>query len=453
LHEKRTDPQLGSLIESLWSQGEEKLRAEGLNEWQIANIRDARRDYLKQTRIPKEIVEKMAQLSSRGYQVWVKARESNDFALFAPILTEWIALKKEASALIDASKSAYDVCLDEYERGLTTDRISLVFADLKAKLVPLLKKIIAQPKVDDSILTKGKFDLATQTKLSHQIAKEIGFNTENGRLDVSVHPFTGGPGPYDVRMTTRYREENLLEGLTGTVHETGHALYEQGRNSAYRDLPVSEPLSMGVHESQSLLWERMVALSRPFTERYWPVLQGNFKLEAKSNDEIYKAFNAVLPGLIRVEADEVSYPMHIILRFEIERDLFAGTLKVENLPTVWNAKMKEYLGIDVPSNKLGVLQDIHWSGGAFGYFPSYTLGAIYACQIFHAAKVQLPELDTNIREANFAPLRKWLNVKIHERGSLYDDGEKLLEEVTGRKIDIDLFIRYLTEKYSKIYGF
>jgi len=281
-----------------------------------------------------------------------------------------------------------------------------------------------------------------------------------GRLDVSVHPFTGGANFTDVRMTTRYKEKDLTEGITGTIHETGHSLYEQGKNKAYAYLPVAEALSMGIHESQSLLWERMVGLSEPFWKLVFPKIVAqfpqNFTDAEKSAEEMYKKahveLNEVNPDFIRVEADELTYPLHIILRFEIERGIFSNEITVEDLPKIWNAKMKEYLGVTVPSNQKGVLQDVHWSMGAFGYFPTYSLGAIYACQFFQQAEKDIPKLAEKISVGDFEPLRNWLREKIHLKGSLFDAGEKLTKDVTGTGLDAKVFLTYLEKKYSKIYN-
>eukprot|EP01125_Pyxidicula_operculata_P021186 TRINITY_DN8069_c0_g1_i1.p1 TRINITY_DN8069_c0_g1~~TRINITY_DN8069_c0_g1_i1.p1 ORF type:complete len:543 (+),score=141.51 TRINITY_DN8069_c0_g1_i1:91-1629(+) len=453
IHDKKVSPALGKLLQELYAD-EAAIKSE-LNEYELANVRDAKRKYDREVLVPKELAQKSAKLQAEAYEVWAQARKEDKWELFAPKLEEWVQLRKEICAKIDPSKQAYDVCIDEFERGMTQEELSQVFDALKEKLIPLISKVVAAKKpISDDFLRKSQFDVKKQIELNESLVKVIGFDTSAGRLDVSVHPFTGGAHPTDVRMTTRYKDTDISEGITGTIHETGHALYEQGRNKDYADLPVSEALSMGVHESQSLLWERMVGLSRPFFQFYWPKLQEAFPSSTLTNhtfEDAYKAFNLVQPGLIRVDSDELTYPLHIIIRFEIERDIFAGKLDVKDLPKVWNEKIEHYLGVKVPTNKEGVLQDIHWSVGAFGYFPTYTLGAIYACQIFHHVKTQIPTLDEEIRQGNFSSLKAWLNKNIHQIGSLHASGEDLLKVVMGRGIDIELFIEYLTKKYKDVY--
>jgi len=307
--------------------------------------------------------------------------------------------------------------------------------------------------IPEALLGGDHWDVASQEALCREISEAIGFDMSSGRLDVSTHPFTGGPHPTDVRITTRYSTDNWKDGVTGTVHEVGHALYEQGRNSAYADLPVSRALSMGVHESQSLLWERMVFLNRAFWDYATPIFHKHFPhTKDCTADDFYAVMNLVEPGFIRVDADEVTYPLHVILRFEIEKAFFDGSLDVESLPTVWNQKMKDLLGLDVSNDAEGCLQDIHWSIGAFGYFPSYSLGAMMATQIFEAAKREMPALEENISNGQFSELKQWLNTNIHETGSLIDNPDELLENVTGSKLDPTIFVSYLRKKYSFLYG-
>jgi len=282
----------------------------------------------------------------------------------------------------------------------------------------------------------------------------MGFDWSKGRLDVSLHPFTGGSHPTDVRITTRYSEDTFLESVMGLIHETGHALYEQGRSLEFDGLPVNEALSMGIHESQSLLWERMVGQRRSFWDHASAVLRRHFPATAEcSPEDFYRYVNKVMPeNLIRVDADELTYPLHVCVRFELERALFDGSVTVEGLPEAWNEKMEEYLGVRPPNDKVGVLQDVHWSDGSFGYFPSYTLGAMYACQFYEAAEKALPGLDGEIRKGEFARLKQWLNEKIHAKGSLHPSADELCEAVTGEVLRPDAFVRYLTEKYTALYG-
>ena len=424
-----------------------------MDEYERSSIREAAREYRKAVSVTPELVKKEAMLESNGYAAWVKARQAKDFSQFAPVLKEWIDARQERARMVDGSKPPYDVLADDYSAGLTAARVTEVFDTVKKDLIPFLAEIREKGTAPDASWLQGEYDLDKQAALCEHIAKAIGFDLEKGRLDVSVHPFTGGAHPTDVRMTTRFKKNDVTEGLTGAIHETGHALYEQGRNLKYDGLPVNGSAGMAIHESQSLLWERMVGLSLPFATYLLPKLRETFpQFPEKSPEELYAAINIVKsPSLIRVEADEVTYPMHIILRFEIEKALIEGSLTVENVPSVWNAKMKEYLGVTPSDDSEGCLQDVHWSAGLFGYFPTYTLGAMSAVQIFEAAKKEISNLDSDIASGNFAPLKTWLNEKVHALGSLYPTADDLLTAVTGKPLDPTVFIEYLKEKYSKIY--
>jgi len=455
LHEKKTSAELGRLITAL---ADQISASSELNDYERANVRDAKRDYDQEVLVPKELAQKVAELENRGHSVWAEARKQSDFASFAPVLREWVDLRKKICALVEPTKPAYDVCIDRFERGMTAQRFDEIFSEVKAGLVPLIADIARaqaeKPELnfDRSFLHSEAFSTVTQDQLGTRISKDLGFSTECGRLDVSTHPFTGGPHPTDVRITTRY-SPNLLEGLMGTIHETGHALYEQGRNAEHIDLPVGRALGMGIHESQSLFYERMVGQSRHFWKYAWPVACEFFPQLAKEHsvEEMYRALNVVTPSLIRVDADEVTYSLHVILRFEIERDLFNGNLAIEDLPKVWNEKMKSYLGVVPPSDKEGVLQDVHWSAGLYGYFPSYSLGAMYACQFYNKAKEEIPELEEQLAQGQFEPIKAWLGKKIHQKGSLLPSGDELCQAVTGEPLNPAHFLRYLRSKYSEIY--
>ncbi|KAL1915496.1 uncharacterized protein VTP21DRAFT_6620 [Calcarisporiella thermophila] len=452
IHEKSTSKTLGSILNELNTRIPKEKH--DFNEYELANIRIAEHDYSKVTRVPSELVKAKAELQGKGYDVWVNAREKSDWKIFEPIMEEWVRICKEYAKCINPDISPYDVHLDDYERGLTSERLDELFSDLKRDLIPLIHRIKSSENQPDASFLKGTFSVEKQAAFSHAIAKQLGFNTDVGRLDVSVHPFTQSSHPTDVRMTTRYIETKPMEGITGTIHETGHSLYEQGRNIEYADLPVSQALSFGIHESQSLLWERMVGLSRPFWQYFLPKLQSQFPdniTDSITTEQFYRAINISEPGFIRVGSDEVTYPMHIILRYEIERDLLNSKMEVKDVPKVWNAKMKEYLGLDVPNNKVGVLQDMHWAASLWGYFPTYVLGSIYAVQFWQTIKQALPTLDQDIAQGNFAPLRLWLNENIHRVGSVYRSGDELVKHVTGSPLDARIFTRYVTEKYTDIY--
>lgn len=446
-HEKSTDSVFGEWLEEL-----EKLNSDQLDEMKWCNVREARWDYDRATRVPRELVEELADLSSRGHQVWAKAREENKFSDFAPLLTRMIELKKQWAHHIDPDRAPYDVNIDVYERGFTMDKLNPVFDRLKQELVPLIRAIqdsSYKPNID---FLKGTFPIEKQEALGRRISTEMGFSFNQGRMDVSVHPFCGGGDATDVRITTRYREDNFIESLYAVIHETGHGLYEQGRMKEGRALPVSESLTMGVHESQSLFWERMIAQQKPFLEHYLGLFAETFPDTFQGVDvqKLYEGINTSQPSFIRVEADEVTYPMHVLIRYEIEKGLFDGSIAVETLPETWNDKMEEYLGIRPSTDTLGVLQDVHWSGGAFGYFPSYTLGAMLACQFYQTLVQQIPDTETAIREGRFQVIKEWLNQNIHSRGRLFDT-DTLIRKVTGEPFNIEHFIKYLNEKYRALY--
>lgn len=450
LHEKQTEAELGGLLAKLQAAN----LADELDAYQQATVREAARDYGKLTAVPKELAQREAELESRGYQAWVKARQASDFAQFAPVLQEWVDLRREKARLVDPAGPVYDTLLDDYEKGMTAARLDEIFGQVKEGLVPLLADLRERGTAPSDTWLKGDYDTKRQAELCHKIAVAMGFSLENGRLDVSVHPFTGGAHPTDVRMTTRFKQDDLTEGITGAIHESGHALYEQGRNLQYDGLPVNQALGMGVHESQSLLWERLVGLGRPFSAYLLPLMKEYFPQlpEDKGAEDLYAALNIVkVPSMIRVESDEVTYPLHIIIRYELEKALVEGSIQVADLPQLWNQKMNEYLGCEPESDARGVLQDVHWSAGLFGYFPTYSLGAMYATQIFKAAEAELPGLADDIAGGRFERLRLWLKEKIHKVGSLHTSGDELMKAVTGAPLDPQVFLAYIKDKYSELY--
>lgn len=457
-HDLKTSSELGAIIKKL----EEANYASSadLTDMEKATVRDSKRDYEMETVIPRELATDIAKLSADAYEAWVTARQKNDFSIFQPKLADWVNISRKKAELMskiegNEKKSLYEVLMDQFERGLTCEKLDKVFGEVRTHLVPLIKEIAGKPKPDTSFL-KHEFDATVQSKVSFQISKDMGFDLERGRMDVSVHPFTTTIGAAeDVRITSKYKPDDLSMGLGATIHETGHALYEQGLPAEFASLPSGKAVSMGIHESQSLFWERMVGQGEHFWKKYFPLLQESFSQipRDKTPTDFYNAYNIVEPGLIRVEADELTYPLHIILRYEIESGLISGDIKVdENLPKLWNQKMQDYLGITPQNDKEGILQDIHWSSGAFGYFPTYTLGAIYASQFYKTAKEKIPGLEQQIAQGNFAELKKWLNENIHSKGSLYPTGDQLCKLVTGEELNAGAFVQYLKEKYSKLYN-
>jgi len=447
LHEKTTHPEMGRLLDRL-CQSEEN----GFNTFEWCNIREAHREFHMATRVSKTLVTELAELSSRAHQIWVKARSENRFSDFAPVLKQLVDLKIKWAGCVFPDMEAYDANIDVYERGSTQKDITPIFDKLKAELIPLIKAIQESDYKPEASFLSGQFSVEKQEALGRKISEEMGFLFDQGRMDVSVHPFCGGSHPTDVRITTRYRTDNFVESLYAVIHETGHGLYEQGRMQDGRDLPVSEALTMAVHESQSLFWERMIAQGKPFCTRYLPLLAETFSHNFKdvTPARFYEAVNVSGPSLIRVEADEVTYPMHVILRYELEKGLFDGSIQVEHLPDLWNAKMKEYLGVEPPTDTLGVLQDTHWSGGAFGYFPSYTLGAIYASQFYQALIRAKPDIEKQIERGNLTPIREWLGTQVHQQGRLLSVPD-LVKQVTGENLNPDNFLDYLKNKYRQIY--
>ena len=462
IFEKRTSARMAEVIDAARGLTLEDAR-------ESANVRDAIEGFDVESRKSKDLAEREARLESECYVAWKKAREASDFEAYAPILQDMFALKREVAATtrpdVCAAGEPYDGALDAFERGMTAQRLDSIFAATREGLDPLLKAVLAKKRASpdiDALHPALAFDhegwqgsVEKQAEVSRRVATDLGFDFAKGRFDVSTHPFTGGACPTDVRITTRYSDGNWLEGFAGTVHEVGHALYEQGRacDTAGDGLPVSKALSMGTHESQSLLWERMVLQSRAFWEYAAPLFHEAFPHPREASPEdFYRAVNRVQPGRIRVEADELSYPFHVFLRYDVERALFAGEFDVATIPQKWNSFMKERLDVDVEDDASGVLQDIHWSFGAVGYFPSYTLGAIMAAQIFTAAADKLPGLSEQISKGEFAPLREWLRTEIHEVGSTYASPDDLLRAVTGDGIDPKPFLDYLRAKYSELYG-
>jgi carboxypeptidase Taq len=446
LHEKSTDPALGDLLNAVGLADEMQF-----NPYEWRNIHEGRRDYDLATRVPKSLVQEMAELGSRGHFIWAEARKSNRFEDFAPVMARFVELKTEWARAVYPDLAPYDANIDLFERGVTMAELSPQFENLKAELIPLVQAIRAKEPPHTGCL-QGHFPVAKQEALGRRISQDMGFSFDMGRMDISVHPFCGGSHPTDVRITTRYRTDNFIESLYAVIHETGHGLYEQGRMPEGRDLPVSETLSMGIHESQSLFWERMIAQGRAFLSHYLPLFTETFpgNFAGVNADRLYAAVNACQPGLIRVEADEVHYPLHVILRYEIERGLFDGSIAVGDLPAVWNEKMRDYLGLVPLTDTLGVLQDVHWSGGSFGYFPSYTLGALYACQFYRALAMARPKLEHEIERGEFTGAREWLGENIHRRGRLLSAAD-LTRQVTGEPLNPAHFIAYLKEKYGRIY--
>ncbi len=461
-HDKLVAPEIGELLASLGSTTAAPAGDPSLAAREGAYLRVLRREYDRAVKMPTELVGELAGATSLAQAAWIEAREKNDFPAFAPHLERMIELKKRQAACLsdgkgsgEADASPYDALLDLFEPGGTEASIALVFSGLRRDLVALLGTIRSRPQVDDSCLHRP-CPAERQAAVSAWLMGLLSYDESRGRLDTVAHPFTTTLGVDDVRITTRYLEDFFPSSLFSTVHEAGHALYEQGiaPGPEYARTRLHDASSMAVHESQSRMWENMVGRSGTF----W---KGNYaRLAELSGDTLrgvgpetfVKAINKVEPSLIRTEADEVTYALHVILRFELESELIAGRLAVRDLPSAWNAKMKDLLGVVPPDDASGCLQDVHWSAGLFGYFPSYALGNLYAAQFWSAMKRELPDVDSSIESGNLKPLLSWLRANIHEPGATYLPGE-LVQRVTGSSLDPSHFVKYLNEKYSRIYDF
>ncbi len=415
-------------------------------------VRVTRRAYDKEVKVPVEWVIEFSMVTTTAHEAWTKARATNDFPLFQPHLEKILDLAHRYSEIFAPFDHPYDPLVDMFEPGLKTADIKAIFTALRPQQVELIKRIASRPQVDNSFLFLN-YDEQKQWDLGVEIITKMGYDWNRGRQDKTVHPFSTGFGWGDVRITTRVNPNFLSPALFGTLHETGHAMYELGSDKSLDRTPLFGGVSAGVHESQSRMWENLVGRSLPFWQHFYPRIQEYFpsQLGNLSLGNFYKGINKVAPSLIRVEADEATYNLHIMLRMELEIALLEGTLAVKDLPDAWNSRFQEYLGITPPDNTLGVLQDVHWSGGMIGYFPSYALGNLIAAQLWELINRDIPDLPDQIRRGEFTPWIAWLREKIHVHGSKFEPQE-LIQRVTGSKIDPAPYMRYLTTKYSDIYG-
>ncbi len=428
-----------------------KLSAKKLQPHDAAIVRETVRSFEKASKLPETFVKEMAELTSKAQHVWVEARTKNNFALFAPYLEKIVAKKREEATLLGYEVSPYDALLDTYEPGMTSAEIERIFTDLKEFLIPFITQIRkssigARPRTNT---TSAQFPLEKQIAFNTEIAKAIGYDLDAGRIDVSAHPFTTDFHPHDVRITTRYNLKDPLESIFPTLHETGHALYAQGLPHEHFGTPLAEAVSLGIHESQSRLWENLVGRSLPFWKHWYPRLQKTFpKAFTSPLGAFYRSLCRVKATPIRVEADEVTYNLHIIIRFELEKALIEGAIEARDLPRLWNERYREYLGITPKDDAEGVLQDVHWSSGYIGYFPTYTLGNLYSAQLWNTVRKEIPDLDKRIAKGDLKTLREWLRVCIHRHGK-YHSADDLILNITGEKLNPEHFSRYIREKYSK----
>ena len=443
-HEKLTDPRLVQLVDELSGQD---LSGDG-----AVNVRELKRDQDRALKVPGDLVVALSECQSLSREAWAEARAKSDFTLFLPWLEKILDLQKQVAHKVGFEGSMYNAFLDEYEPHARVEEVEPILAELRQRLVPLVESILAlPPRADD--LARGEYDLKAQEAFGRQIVADMGFDMEAGRLDVAVHPFCASMSVDDVRLTTRYNLRNLTDALFGTVHEAGHGLYEQGLPRDAAGTPAGSPVSLGIHESQSRLWENMIARSRPFWEHYLPRLKEHFprQLEGVDVDTFYRAVNRVEASCIRVEADEVTYDLHILLRFELEKALVDEEIAVADLPGLWNDRMDAYLGVRPDTDALGVLQDVHWSSGLVGYFPTYTLGNLYAAQFFHRAQEQVPGMMAGVGRGELQPVLAWLRENVHSRGGRLMAAE-LAAEVTGEPLRVDYLVEYLEAKYGSLYG-
>jgi carboxypeptidase Taq len=445
-HEMFVSAQTGRLLEA--AAGEVNGASEDSDDARL--VRVTQRNWEKARKVPSELTAEIARAGSIGQEAWIHARAESDFTSFVPYLKRNLELARRYVECFDEFDCAYDALLDDYDPGMTTAATRRLFDELKAELVPLIATLTAnQQNVDDSCL-HGDFPIAEQRMLVADVVALMGFDRQGWRIDDAVHPFATGFGSGDVRITTRWDPAFFASGLYGAMHETGHGLYEEGIADALQRTPLGHGESLSLHESQSRMWENMVGRGRAFSEVLAPRIAARFDI-ALDPDTLFRAVNKTSPSFIRVEADEATYGLHIVLRFEIEQELIEGRLAVEDLPEAWNSRFKEYFGLDVPDDANGVLQDVHWSAGSIGYFPTYALGNLIAGQLWERVHADVPDLQERIAAAELSPLREWLREHVHRHGAKFTTQE-LLERVVGKPIDVAPFVTYLKAKLSEVYG-
>ncbi len=448
-HTKFTDPAIGQLLEDL-SSYERSLPPDSD---EASLIRVTRRDYERAVKIPADFTARFSQHSTETYEVWAKARSANDFAAVQPYLEKTLELSRELANFFPGYEHIADPLIAEADYGMKATSVRELFAELRQQLVPIVEAISAQPVTDASCLHQH-FPEAEQIAFSLKVIEKLGYDFQRGRQDKTLHPFMTKFSTGDVRITTRIRENDLNEGLFSTIHETGHALYEQGVNRDFEATPLAGGTSSGVHESQSRLWENMVGRSRPFWKFFYPQLQAQFpqQLGDVSLETFYRAINKVERSLIRTDADEVTYNLHVMIRFDLELQLLEGTLAVRDLPQAWNERYRSDLGIVPPNDSNGVLQDVHWYGGAIGgMFQGYTLGNLMSAQFFQAALQFHPHISTEIEQGNFDTLHNWLKTNIYQHGRKYTAAE-IVELATGKALSIEPFISYIQQKFGELYS-
>jgi carboxypeptidase Taq len=445
-HEKFIDPAVGSLIDGLhdWAEQHE------YDSFEASLVRVAAKDWAKASRVPADLRAEMSRSAALANPVWVEARKKNDFKSFLPVLRTNLDLRKRYIDCFEVDDEPYDIVLDDYERGMKTKEVRRIFDYLKEHQTPLVKEVADR---GDAEPRSRNFEVEPQKVFELEVLREFGFDDEAWRLDPTVHPFASGTGVTDIRITTRYFTEHL-GGLFGTMHEFGHGLYEHQVDPSLERTPLARGVSLGMHESQSRMCENLVGRSQPFWRRFFPRLQElqPAALAGYDVDRWYREVNTAEPSLIRVEADEATYNLHIILRFELEQAMLADAFPLEQLPEEWNRRIWDYLGIEVPNDAEGVLQDVHWSGGSIGYFPTYALGNLISAQIWEKITADVPGLEDGFEQGEFGPLRDWLREHLHRHGRKFSPRETLERVVGTSEIDPAPYVRYLREKLASIYG-
>lgn len=446
-HRESTDPAIGKLLDALEGANE------NLTEDEKLLVREVRHDFERTTKLPERVVRESAKARNDGYVAWEKAKSASDFKRFEPALQRLLDLALECAEYWGYEESPYDALMDSYERGMTSSMLRPLFSGLANEQKDLVARIGSSDKQPDTSWITGQWSRAAQEQVGRKVLAAIGFDFEGGRLDVAHHPFCTDFGQGDVRLTTRYYENDPLSALYSSMHEAGHGLYEQGFDPQWAGTPLAQAAGLGIHECNSRMWENVVGRSRAFTEFVLPIFREAFpgRLDKVTGDQWYAAANRVQPSLIRVEADECTYNLHVVIRFEIEADLVEGRLKVADIPERWNALYREYLGIEVPDDARGCLQDVHWAHGLFGYFPTYALGNLYAAQIFEVFLRENPTFWDEVRAGRFSILREWLREQIHLVGRRRL-GPETVRAISGRDPEPQPYLRYLEGKYAPLYG-
>jgi carboxypeptidase Taq len=449
VHERFTDPRIGELLDVL--QGSPMVSDPGSAA--AVNVRQLRRDFDRERKVPRSLVEELARVTTIAQHEWVAARREADFARFRPWLEQIVGLKRNEAEAVGYREIAYDALLDDYEQGVTCREYERLFAALRGALVPLVEAIDGAERRPDPTIFKRDYPIDRQRQLGERVAAMVGFDFEGGRLDTSAHPFSAHIGPGDCRLTTRYRTEDFSDALLSTLHEVGHGLYDQGLDAEHFGTPLGSAGTMGLHESQSRLWENRLGRSRGFWSHLFPMARELFPepLREVKCDELFFAVNEVRRSPIRVEADEVTYNLHPMIRFELERDLMSGALQVADLPEAWNERYRRHLGLTPSNDAEGCLQDSHWSGGLIGYFPAYSLGDVCSAQLFAQADKELGGLEAAFERGEFQPLREWMRDRVHRHGRRYT-AATMIEAVTGSQPDPRPLASMLREKYETLYG-